>query len=51
LKKKWRVGEMFFVSRLILAGFYSYGEIAPFIAGAKCELQNQTMTIKTLLEE
>ena len=40
-----------FGEQTILAGFYSYGEIAPFIAGAKCELQNQTMTITTLLEE
>ncbi len=35
----------------ILSGFYSYGEIAPFTTGAQCELQNQTMTITTLLEE
>jgi len=35
----------------ILTGFYSYGEIAPFNPGTKCELQNQTMTITTLLEE
>ena len=34
-----------------LAGFYSYGEIAPFIAGAVCELHNQTMTITTLAED
>jgi hypothetical protein len=40
-----------FGEQTILAGFYSYGEIAPFISGAKCELQNQTMTITTLLEE
>lgn len=33
-----------------LAGFYSYGEIAPFTAGARCELHNQTMTITTLSE-
>lgn len=33
-----------------LAGFYSYGEIAPFTPGAKCELHNQTMTITTLSE-
>lgn len=32
-------------------GFYSYGEISPFTAGAKCELHNQTMTITTLLED
>jgi len=34
----------------MLAGFYSYGEIAPFRAGASCELHNQTMTITTLTE-
>jgi len=33
-----------------LAGFYSYGEIAPFSSGGKCELHNQTMTITTLCE-
>jgi hypothetical protein len=35
----------------ILTGFYSYGEVAPFTRGAKCELHNQTMTITTFLEE
>ena len=35
----------------VLTGFYSYGEIAPFLPGAKCELHNQTMTITTLLEQ
>ncbi len=33
-----------------LTGFYSYGEIAPFLEGAKCELHNQTMTITTFQE-
>ncbi len=33
-----------------LSGFYSYGEISPFTAGAKCALHNQTMTITTLAE-
>ncbi len=33
-----------------LAGFYSYGEIAPFLASTKCELHNQTMTITTFAE-
>jgi hypothetical protein len=28
-----------------LAGFYSYGEIAPFTDGTRAELHNQTMTI------
>ena len=26
--------------RSILTGFYSYGEIAPFVPGAKCDLHN-----------
>jgi hypothetical protein len=34
----------------VLTGFYSYGEISPFIPGAACELHNQTMTITTFLE-
>jgi hypothetical protein len=34
----------------VLAGFYSYGEIAPFTPNASCELHNQTMTITTLSE-
>jgi hypothetical protein len=36
--------------RAMLTGFYSYGEMAPFLAGAKCELHNQTMTITTFSE-
>ncbi|MGE5498742.1 MAG: FIST signal transduction protein [Syntrophothermus sp.] len=35
----------------LLTGFYSYGEISPFMARHKCELHNQTMTITTLFEE
>lgn len=34
-----------------IAGFYSYGEMSPFLQGAKCELHNQTMTITTLAEK
>jgi len=33
-----------------LTGFYSYGEISPFVKGAPCALHNQTMTITTLTE-
>lgn len=40
-----------FGERTILTGFYSYGEISPFMPGAKCELHNQTMTITTFWEE
>lgn len=35
---------------VMLCGFYSYGEIAPFVQNTKCELHNQTMTITTLAE-
>jgi hypothetical protein len=40
-----------FGERAVLAGFNSYGEIAPFTPGAKCELHNQSLTITTFLEE
>jgi hypothetical protein len=33
-----------------IAGFYSYGEIAPFALGERSELHNQTMTITTFAE-
>lgn len=36
--------------RTTLTGFYSYGEVAPFKPGERCELHNQTMTITTLRE-
>jgi hypothetical protein len=34
----------------VLSGFYSYGEIAAFVADGPCELHNQTMTVTTLNE-
>lgn len=34
----------------VLCGFYSYGEIAPFVSESRCELHNQTMSL-TLLSE
>jgi len=33
-----------------IAGFYSYGELAPFNKNESCELHNQTMTITTFRE-
>ncbi len=33
-----------------MAGFYSYGEIAPFAKGQDCLLHNETMTITTFSE-
>jgi hypothetical protein len=35
----------------LLTGFYSYGEIAPFLPGTPCRLHNQTMTITTFAEQ
>lgn len=37
-------------ARAVFAGFYSYGEISPHVAGQACELHNQTMTITTFRE-
>jgi hypothetical protein len=34
----------------VLAGFYSYGELAPTSAGKPCQLHNETMTITTFRE-
>ena len=36
--------------RTPIGGFYSYGEICPFTASARCQLHNQTMTVTTLSE-
>jgi len=38
-------------AQAMLAGFYSYGELAPAGGAAACQLHNQTMTITTLREE
>lgn len=37
--------------RTVLTGFYSYGEISPFLPGTSCKLHNQTMTITYLGED
>jgi hypothetical protein len=36
--------------RPAITGFYSYGEIAPIVPHARCELHNQTMTITAFAE-
>ena len=33
-----------------ISGFYSYGELCPFMHGGECRLHNQTMTITTFAE-
>ncbi len=35
----------------VLTGFYSNGEISPFMPGGACRLHNQTMTVTTLMEK
>ncbi|MCX5813015.1 MAG: FIST C-terminal domain-containing protein [Proteobacteria bacterium] len=40
-----------FGNHTTMTGFYSYGEISPFMPGAQCSLHNQTMTITTFFEE
>jgi hypothetical protein len=37
-------------AQAVLTGFYSYGEIAPFLPGEQSELHNQTMTVTTFAE-
>lgn len=39
-----------FHGNTVVAGFYSYGEISPVVAGGKCQLHNQTMTITSFYE-
>jgi len=34
-----------------ISGFYSYGELCPFVQGGECRLHNQTMTITTFAED
>ncbi len=36
--------------QVLITGFYSYGELAPFQHAEPCELHNQTMTITTFTE-
>ncbi|MGL4995375.1 MAG: FIST signal transduction protein [Deefgea sp.] len=43
------VGDVF-GQHVTLAGFYSYGEISPFVNSTECKLHNQTMTITILSE-
>jgi hypothetical protein len=34
-----------------ISGFYSYGELCPFVHGGECRLHNQTMTVTTFAED
>ncbi len=39
-----------FGDKAVVTGFYSYGEISPFVAGGECRLHNQTMTVTYINE-
>ena len=39
-----------YLGKVPLIGFYSYGEVSPFVDNVSCELHNQTMTITTFYE-
>lgn len=39
-----------FGGKAAVTGFYSYGEISPFVAGGDCRLHNQTMTVTYINE-
>jgi hypothetical protein len=39
-----------FGDKMLVCGFYSYGEISPTLNNVACELHNQTMTITTMYE-
>jgi len=39
------------LGNVVVSGFYSYGEIAPFNDDNTCQLHNQTITITTISEE
>jgi hypothetical protein len=39
-----------FDDKMLICGFYSYGEISPTLDNVSCELHNQTMTITTMYE-
>lgn len=39
-----------FGDKMLVCGFYSYGEISPTLNKVACELHNQTMTITTMYE-
>ncbi len=39
-----------FGDKMLVCGFYSYGEISPTLHNVACELHNQTMTLTTISE-
>jgi hypothetical protein len=50
IEEEIEVVKEVFGDKILVCGFYSYGEISPTINKVACELHNQTMTITTIYE-
>lgn len=50
IEEEIEVVKEVFGDKLLICGFYSYGEISPTLNGVACELHNQTMTLTTISE-
>lgn len=50
IEEEIEVVKEVFGDKMLVCGFYSYGEISPTLNKVACELHNQTMTITTMFE-
>ena len=50
IEEEIEVVKEVFGDKMLVCGFYSYGEISPTLNKVACELHNQTMTITTMYE-
>ena len=50
IEEEIEVVKEVFGDKMLVCGFYSYGEISPTLSKVACELHNQTMTITTMYE-
>ena len=50
IEEEIEVVKEVFGDKMLVCGFYSYGEISPILNKVACELHNQTMTITTIYE-
>ncbi len=50
IEEEIEVVKEVFGDKMLVCGFYSYGEISPSLNKVACELHNQTMTITTMYE-
>jgi len=50
IEEEIEVVKEVFGDKILVCGFYSYGEISPTLNKVACELHNQTMTITTIYE-